>query len=82
MPKVRVSVRLKSGVLDAQGRVVFNALRSLGYESVGDVRIGKLIEIRMNGSTPEEAKARADEMCRKLLANPVIEDYAIEVTEE
>jgi phosphoribosylformylglycinamidine synthase PurS subunit len=62
--------------------VVFNALKSLGYESVNEVRIGKLIEIALNGTTAEEARAQADEMCRKLLANPVIENYTIEVTEE
>jgi phosphoribosylformylglycinamidine synthase PurS subunit len=82
MAKVKVSVRLKPGVLDAQGRVVFNALKSLGYESVADVRMGKLIEIRMNGATADQARAQADEMCRKLLANPVIETYTIEVSEE
>jgi phosphoribosylformylglycinamidine synthase PurS subunit len=82
MAKVKVSVRLKPGVLDAQGRVVFNALKSLGYEAVADVRMGKLIEIEMNGTSPDDARAQADDMCRKLLANPVIENYTIEVTEE
>jgi phosphoribosylformylglycinamidine synthase PurS subunit len=82
MAKVRVSVRLKSGVLDAQGRVVFNALRSLGYDSVADVRMGKLIEIEMNGASAAEARRQADEMCRRLLANPVIENYSIEVADE
>jgi len=82
MAKVKVSVRLKPAVLDAQGRGVFNALKSLGYEAVNEVRIGKLIEIALNGTTAEEARAQADEMCRKLLANPVIENYTIEVSEE
>ena len=77
MPRVKVYVTLKPGLLDAQGKVVGNALKSLGYDRVDDVRIGKYIELEVkdNGNVDREVK----EMCDKLLANPVIEDYRFEV---
>jgi phosphoribosylformylglycinamidine synthase PurS subunit len=65
--------------MDAQGQVVGKALNSLGYGEVKAVRIGKLIEVELDGGDLEKARARTDEMCRKLLANPVIENYTIEV---
>ncbi len=73
--KVRVLVRLKPGVLDPQGRAVHHALEGLGFSGVEDVRIGRVIEMDLAGGTSNEA---IDEMCRKLLANMVIEDYAVE----
>ncbi|MEE1878385.1 phosphoribosylformylglycinamidine synthase subunit PurS [Altererythrobacter litoralis] len=73
--KVRVLVRLKPGVLDPQGRAVHHALEGLGFAGVVDVRIGRVIEIDLADGTSDEA---IDEMCRKLLANMVIEDYAVE----
>jgi len=78
MTKVKVYVTLKPTLLDAQGRVVQTALQNLGYENVEGVRIGKYIEvdIQADGDKVEE---QVDEMCRKLLANPVIEDYRLEV---
>jgi len=80
MAKVKVYVTLKPTLLDAQGRVVQNALNNLGYEEVDGVRIGKYIELELqdNGRSVQQ---RVDEMCRKLLANPVIENYRFEVTE-
>ncbi len=78
--KATVHVTLKAGVLDPQGKAIGNALHGLGFDEVGDVRQGKLIELEIGGDDPEAAKARIDEMCRKLLANPVIERYAIEVS--
>jgi len=77
--KATVHVTLKDGVLDPQGKAIGNALHGLGFGEVGEVRQGKLIELEIDGDDPEAAKARLDEMCRKLLANPVIERYAIEV---
>ncbi len=78
--KARVFVTLKRGVLDPQGSAVGRALHAMGYGEVADVRLGKLIEVTLDGSAPEaEERRRLDEMCRKLLANTVIEDYRIEM---
>jgi len=73
--KVRIHVSLKPGVLDPQGRAVHHALEGLGFSGVEDVRVGRLIEMEMAEGTSDEA---LDEMCRKLLANMVIENYRIE----
>ncbi|MEZ5680117.1 MAG: phosphoribosylformylglycinamidine synthase subunit PurS [Erythrobacter sp.] len=73
--KIRVHVNLKPGVLDPQGRAVHHALEGLGFEGVDDVRVGRLIELDVADSTSDEA---LDDMCRKLLANMVIENYRIE----
>ena len=73
--KAKVFVTLKTGVLDPQGQAVAKTLRRLGYDEVSDVRIGKYIEVTGEGDL---AKARLEEMCKKLLANLVIEDYRIE----
>jgi len=77
--KARIHVRLKSGVLDPQGRAIGNALASLGFTGVGEVRQGKLIEIELDGSDRTAAQAKVEKMCQDLLANPVIENYAIEL---
>ena len=76
--KVRIFVNLKPGVLDPQGRAVHHALEGLGFAGVKDVRIGRLIELDVADATTDEA---LDEMCRKLLANMVIENYRIEKLE-
>lgn len=76
--KVRIHVSLKPGVLDPQGRAVHHALEGLGFSGVEDVRIGRLVELNVTDSTTDEA---LDEMCRKLLANMVIENYSIEKLE-
>ena len=73
--KVRVLVRLKPGVLDPQGRAVHHALEGLGFEGVADVRIGRLIELDLAEGTDE---ATIRQMCEKLLANTVIENFQIE----
>lgn len=73
--KLRVFVTLKSGVLDPQGRAIQHALGSLGFAGVNDVRAGKLIELDVADGTSD---ASVDEMCRKLLANTVIENYRVE----
>ena len=76
--KVRIHVSLKPGVLDPQGRAVHHSLEGLGFTGVEDVRIGRLIELDVADSTTDEA---LDDMCRKLLANMVIENYRIEKLE-
>jgi phosphoribosylformylglycinamidine synthase len=77
--KARVTVMLKSGVLDPQGKAIGQALTRLGFAGVGDVRQGKVIELELDESDRSRAKAQLSEMCEKLLANTVIENYAIEL---
>jgi phosphoribosylformylglycinamidine synthase PurS subunit len=77
--KARVHVSLKPGVLDPQGKAIGNALTALGFGGVGEVRQGKLIELELADADPATARARIEEMCRQLLANPVIENYTIEI---
>jgi phosphoribosylformylglycinamidine synthase subunit PurS len=79
MMRAKVYVTLKKGVLDPQGETVRSALETLGFAEVTDVRIGKYMLITLNDVTREQAKKRVEDMCRKLLANPVIEDYRFEV---
>ena len=76
--KVRIHVSLKPGVLDPQGRAVHHALEGLGFAGVEDVRVGRLIELDVADGTSE---AQIEDMCRKLLANTVIENFRIETTE-
>jgi len=76
--KIRVLVRLKPGILDVQGAAVKRALGGLGFTEVGDLRVGKMIEVDVDAASADAARVRVDEMCRKLLANPVLEDYTIE----
>ena len=71
-------VRLKPGILDVQGAAVKRALGGLGFTDVADLRVGKVIEVDVEAASAAQARARVDEMCRKLLANPILEDYAIE----
>lgn len=78
----RVYVTLKPTVNDPQGLTIRGGLHSLGFESVGSVRAGKYIEIRLDGGDRAAAEAQVTEMCRKLLANPVIEDFRYEIAEE
>ncbi|MEX2145933.1 MAG: phosphoribosylformylglycinamidine synthase subunit PurS [Candidatus Rokuibacteriota bacterium] len=76
--KVRVLVRLKAGILDVQGAAVQRALAGLGFGDVRELRVGKMIEIDVDAASAEQARARVDEMCRRLLANTILEDYTIE----
>jgi len=78
MTIVRVYVTLKPSLLDSAGRTVSGALQKLGYEELEEVRIGKMIELKIT----DYSEARVKEMCDKLLANPVIEDYRFEVLKE
>jgi len=79
--KARVLVRLKPGILDVQGAAVQRALRGLGFSDVRELRVGKLIEVEVDTATPAAMRQRVDEMCRKLLANTILEDYTIEAVE-
>jgi len=76
---VEVRITPREGLLDPEGKAVYNALRSLEFGEVQDVRVGRLVRVVLNASTPEEARTRADAMCRQLLANPVTEDYEIDL---
>ena len=79
--KLRVLVRLRPGIMDVQGAAVQRALVGLGFGDLRDLRVGKVIEVDIDASSPTAAQARVDEMCKKLLANPVLEDYTIETVE-
>ena len=77
--KAIVTVMLKPGVLDPQGRAIGHALETLGFSGVGEVRAGKVIELDLAETDPGQAKAAAEAMAAKLLANTVIESYRVEV---
>ncbi|MXN63767.1 phosphoribosylformylglycinamidine synthase subunit PurS [Stappia sp. GBMRC 2046] len=77
--KARVTVTLKTGVLDPQGKAIENGLASLGFGGVGEVRQGKVFDIALSDRDAEKARADLSAMCEKLLANTVIENYAIEI---
>ncbi len=79
--KVAVNVHLKKGVLDPQGKAVLHALETLGFKNVKEVRVGKQIIIDIDTQDREKAIKEAEEMAKELLANPVIENYEIEVKE-
>jgi phosphoribosylformylglycinamidine synthase PurS subunit len=79
--KARVTVTLKNGVLDPQGKAIANAVGALGIGGVGDVRQGKYIEVELDETDPARARATLERMCRELLANPVIENYRYELEE-
>ena len=74
---VEVRISPRAGLLDPQGQAIQHALRSLEFDEVEDVRVGRLLRLRVLANSDEAAKTAADEMCRKLLANPVTEDYEI-----
>jgi phosphoribosylformylglycinamidine synthase PurS subunit len=77
--KARVLVRLKPGILDAQGASVRRALDGLGFHEVRDVRVGKVVDLDLEGASAADARRRLDEMCARLLVNPVIEDFTVEM---
>ncbi len=81
MFEAEIHVTLKQSVLDPQGETVKSALASLGFQGVADCRIGKFMVLRLAERDSAKAKTQVDEMCRKLLANPVIEDYVFRITE-
>ncbi len=75
-----VTVGLKEGVLDPQGKAIEHALHGLGFENVAEVRAGKVISFLMDGVTEDEARTQAEAMARRLLANTVIEQFNVEIT--
>ena len=79
--KARVHITLKDGVLDPQGKAIAQALGRLGFEGVGEVRQGKYIEIDIAETDVSRARETLDAMCGRLLANTVIEDYAIDIAD-
>ena len=83
MSLFRIEIRVipRPGLLDPEGKAIQNALHSLDYEHVHDVRVGKLLYLDVEAASNEEARKGADAMCRRLLANPVTEDFEIEVQE-
>ena len=77
--KVNIEIKLKNGILDPQGQAVKEGLDALGYKNVNDVHVGKYIELFMEGEKEEEVKNQVNIMCKRLLANPVIEDYTFQI---
>ena len=77
----RIYVTLRPSVLDPAGTAVESGLQQMGYQSVSDVRIGKYIELHLTASNDDDAKTQLDEMCDRLLANPVIENYCFEIAQ-
>ena len=78
--KAKITVTLKNGVLDPQGKAIEKTLGNLGFKGVGDVRQGKVIEIDLDETDTAKAEAAVKDMCEQLLANTVIENYTIELT--
>ncbi|MCH8275981.1 MAG: phosphoribosylformylglycinamidine synthase subunit PurS [Bacteroidetes bacterium] len=79
MYKARINITLRSSILDPQGKAAHNALTHLGFENIDQVRIGKYIEMGIDAESVETAETVAREACRKLLANPVMEDFDIQI---
>jgi phosphoribosylformylglycinamidine synthase len=79
--RVKIFVSLKNGVLDPQGKAIERSLHTLGYSEVQDVRVGKYLELEVDAPSRAAAELRIREMCDKLLANTVIEDYRFEIVE-
>ena len=78
--KARVTVTLKSGVLDPQGQAILGSLKSLGYDGVNSVRQGKVFDVQLDGTDEAAARLTLDLICARLLANTVIENYSIEIS--
>jgi phosphoribosylformylglycinamidine synthase len=77
--KAKIYISLKSGVLDPQGKAIEGALKGLGFDGAANVRQGKVIELTLAEANEAAARAQVEEMCKKLLANPVMENYSIEL---
>jgi phosphoribosylformylglycinamidine synthase len=80
--RARIVVRLRPGILDPQGTTLQRALEGLGFPEVRDLRVGKVLDLTLDETNVARARQRLDDMCRKLLANPVVEDYTCEVVED
>ena len=79
--KAKIKVMLKKSILDPQGKAVLHAIQDMNVGNFSDVRIGKYIEVNFNNSDLESAKSEIDEICNKLLSNPVMENYEFEIEE-
>ena len=79
--RAKVYVTPKEAILDPQGKAIASSLNSMGYREVDDVRLGKYLELTLSGASDTDLSARVDEMCRRLLANDIIEDFRFEVEE-
>ncbi|MEI6730559.1 MAG: phosphoribosylformylglycinamidine synthase subunit PurS [Pseudomonadota bacterium] len=77
--KAKIHITLKNGVLDPQGKAIEGSLHNLGFGDVGAVRQGKYIELEIGSKDPEQARLQVEEMCKKLLANIVVENYRFEI---
>jgi len=80
--KVRVLVKPKEGILDPQGQAIERTLPALGYDTVRSVHVGRLIELELNGTDGDTVTSQVNEMCERLLANPLVESYEIEQVAE
>ena len=80
MPRARILIRNKTGVFDPEGKVIHGGLERLGYD-VGDVRVGKVIDLEFETGTEAQIREQVDAMCAKFLVNPVIEDYSVEIVD-
>ncbi|MBI4598098.1 MAG: phosphoribosylformylglycinamidine synthase subunit PurS [Candidatus Omnitrophica bacterium] len=77
--KAKICITLKPGLLDAQGKTIKTALEHLNFKGINDVRVGKYLEIELNNGTAAAAKKEVERMCHKLLANPIVETYRVEI---
>jgi phosphoribosylformylglycinamidine synthase len=75
----KIRITLRKSILDPQGKAVEHSIQSLGYKNIKDTRIGKFIELKIDAATENEAKSVTEEICSKLLANPVMEDYDFDI---
>ena len=82
MINVEIYISLKKTVVDPQGLTVKHALDSLGYKNLSEVRVGKFITLKLNSKDKKDAEKKVSQMCHKLLANPIIEDYHFKIEEE
>ena len=81
MYTAKIFVRHKKGILDPQGKTIKDALHAMNYSSVAEVKIGKLIDLRFDAKNMDEARSKLNDMCKQLLANPVVEQYTLEIEE-
>lgn len=82
MYSAQIKITLRKSILDPQGKTVEHSLMSLGYKKIKDTRVGKFIELKIDVPDEDEAKKTTEEVCKKLLANPVIEDYEFNLVKE
>ena len=80
--KARIFITFKKGVLEPQGKAVRHSLHTLGFTDVEEVRVGRLVDLGIEARSTEEARTKVQEMCKKLLVNPVIEDFSFDLLEE